>query len=41
MGKHKHHESHESGLHEVGELSAALVKGPEHQIIDPLRKGKK
>ena len=37
----KHHERHEGSLHEVAELSAALVKGPEHQIIDPLRKGKK
>lgn len=31
----------EKGLHKLHEVSEALVKGPTHQIIDPLRKGKK
>jgi hypothetical protein len=29
------------GLNDLKKVSDALVKGPTHQIIDPLKKGKK
>lgn len=28
-------------MNKVHEISEALVKGPAHQVIDPLKKGKK
>jgi hypothetical protein len=31
----------DKGLHQLHEMSEALQKGPAHQILDPLKKGKK